>query len=37
METKGVSKWVSGSTLGSYFVSVTANYYEWAIKNGKHI
>jgi len=32
---KGVYKWVGGSTLGSYFVSVTASHYEWAIKKIK--
>ena len=24
--------WVGGSTLGSYFVSVTSSHYEWASK-----
>jgi len=33
--TKGVFPWVGGSTLGSYFVSVTASHYEWAIKKIK--
>lgn len=33
--TKGVFKWVGGSTLGSYFVSVTASHYDWAIKKLK--
>lgn len=33
--TKGVYKWVGGSTLGSYFVSVTASHYDWAIKKLK--
>ncbi len=31
--SKGVYKWVGGSTLGSYFVSVTASHYDWAMKN----
>lgn len=30
--SKGVYKWVGGSTLGSYFVSTTASHYDWAIK-----
>ena len=33
--TKGICKWVGGSTLGSYFVSVTASHYEWANKKIK--
>lgn len=33
--SKGVYKWVGGSTLGSYFVSVTASHYDWAIKKLK--
>lgn len=33
--SKGVYKWVGGSTLGSYFVSVTASHYEWAVKKLK--
>ena len=33
--SKGVYQWVGGSTLGSYFVSVTASHYEWAIKKLK--
>ena len=33
--SKGVYKWVGGSTLGSYFVSVTAGHYDWAIKKLK--
>ncbi len=33
--TKGVYKWVGGSVLGSYFVSVTSSHYEWAIKKLK--
>ncbi|MGI6173380.1 MAG: ClbS/DfsB family four-helix bundle protein [Christensenellales bacterium] len=30
--TKDVFPWVGGSTLGSYFVSVTASHYDWALK-----
>ena len=30
--SKGVYKWVGGSTSGSSFVSVTASHYVWAIK-----
>ena len=33
--SKGIYKWVGGSTLGSYFVSVTANHYDWAMKKLK--
>lgn len=33
--SKGVYKWVGGSTLGSYFVSTTASHYEWAMKKMK--
>lgn len=33
--TKGVYKWVGGSTLGSYFTSVTASHYDWAMKKLK--
>lgn len=33
--TKDVFPWVGGSTLGSYFVSVTASHYGWAIKKLK--
>lgn len=33
--SKGVYKWVGGSTLGSYFVSVTASHYDWALKKLK--
>jgi len=33
--SKGTYKWVGGSTLGSYFVSVTASHYDWAIKKLK--
>jgi Uncharacterized conserved protein len=30
--SKGVFEWVGGSTLGSYFVSVTSSHYDWAMK-----
>lgn len=30
--SKGSFKWVGGSTLGSYFVSVTSSHYDWAMK-----
>ena len=33
--SKGVYKWVGGSTLGSYFVSNTSSHYAWAIKKLK--
>lgn len=33
--SKGVYKWVGGSILGSYFVSVTASHYDWAMKKLK--
>lgn len=33
--SKGVYKWVGGSTLGSYFVSATASHYDWAIRKLK--
>lgn len=33
--SKNVYKWVGGSTLGSYFVSVTASHYDWAMKKLK--
>ena len=33
--SKAVYKWVGGSTLGSYFVSVTASHYDWAMKKLK--
>ncbi|RKI41073.1 DfsB family protein [bacterium D16-51] len=33
--SKGVFKWVGGSTLGSYFVSTTASHYDWAMKKLK--
>lgn len=33
--TKGMYKWVGGSTLGSYFVSTTSSHYDWATKKLK--
>lgn len=33
--SKGVFKWVGGTTLGSYFVSASASHYDWAIKKLK--
>lgn len=33
--TKGVYKWVGGSTLGSYFISCTSSHYDWALKKLK--
>lgn len=33
--SKGIYGWVGGSTLGSYFVSVTASHYDWAVKKLK--
>ena len=33
--SKGIYKWVGKSPLGSYFVSVTASHYDWAIKKLK--
>lgn len=33
--SKGIYPWVGGSTLGSYFVSVTASHYDWAMKKIK--
>ena len=33
--SKGVYKWTGGTTLGSYFVSVTSSHYDWAIKKLK--
>lgn len=33
--SKGVYKWVGGSTLGSYFVSTTSSHYDWAMKKLK--
>ena len=32
---KNVYDWVGGSTIGSYFVSVTSSHYEWAMKKLK--
>lgn len=32
---KGVYKWVGTTALGSYFVSVTASHYDWALKKLK--
>lgn len=33
--TRGIYKWVGGSTLGSYFISVTSSHYDWAMKKLK--
>lgn len=33
--SKGAYQWVGGSTLGSYFVSVTVSHYDWAMKKVK--
>lgn len=33
--TKGIYKWVGGSTLGSYFVSNLSSHYNWALKKLK--
>ena len=33
--SKGVFKWVCGSVLVSYFVSVTSSHYDWAMKKLK--
>lgn len=33
--SKGMYPWVGGSTLGSYFVSVTSSHYDWAMKKLK--
>lgn len=33
--SKGVYKWAGGNALGSYFVSVTASHYDWAVKKLK--
>lgn len=33
--TKGIFKWVGGSTLGSYFISNTSSHYDWALKKLK--
>lgn len=30
--SKGAFAWAGGATLGSYFVSVTASHYDWAMK-----
>ena len=35
MFSKGVYDWVGGSTIGSYFVSVTSSHYDWAMKKIK--
>jgi len=32
---KNVYDWVGGSTIGSYFVSVTSSHYDWAMKKIK--
>lgn len=32
---KNAYDWVGGSTLGSYFVSVTSSHYDWAMKKLK--
>lgn len=32
---RNVFPWVGGSTLGSYFVSVTSSHYDWAMKKLK--
>lgn len=32
---KNVYDWVGGSTVGSYFVSVTSSHYDWAMKKIK--
>ena len=32
---KNAFDWVGGSTIGSYFVSVTASHYDWAMKKFK--
>lgn len=33
--SKNIYPWVGGSTLGSYFVSVSASHYDWAMKKLK--
>ena len=33
--TKGKFKWVGGSVLGSYFISVASSHYDWAMKKLK--
>lgn len=30
--SRGVYGWTGGTTLGSYFISVTSSHYEWAMK-----
>ncbi len=32
---KDVYDWVGGSTIGSYFISVTSSHYDWALKKLK--
>lgn len=32
---KDVFSWVGGSTIGSYYISVTSSHYDWAIKKIK--
>ncbi|MBQ3515558.1 MAG: ClbS/DfsB family four-helix bundle protein [Lachnospiraceae bacterium] len=32
---KNVYEWVGGSTIGSYFISVTSSHYDWAMKKLK--
>ncbi|MBP3888397.1 MAG: ClbS/DfsB family four-helix bundle protein [Cellulosilyticum sp.] len=32
---KNVYGWVGGSTIGSYFISVTSSHYDWAMKKIK--
>lgn len=33
---RNVYKWVGGSTMGSYFISVTSSHYDWALKKLKY-
>lgn len=33
--SKGTYDWVGGSTIGSYYVSVTSSHYDWAMKKIK--
>ena len=33
--TKGIYKWIGGTSLGSYFVSSTSSHYDWALKKLK--
>jgi len=33
--SKGVYDWVGGSSIGSYYVSVTSSHYDWAMKKIK--